>query len=239
MSVDARFQRTESLLGSQAMEKLAKTRVAIFGLGGVGGNAFEALVRMGIGEFDLIDFDVFSVTNLNRQLLATSDAIGEKKTEIAKKRALSINPNVNIHVHDLLYLPEKENDLDFAKFDYVIDAIDTVEGKIGLILECQRLGIPVISCMGCGNRIDPSKLKVGDIHKTEMDPLAKVMRSRCRKEGIKKLKVVYSLEKPLVPVTPIEGEAGGKKNPPGSTSLVPPVAGILLASEVIKDLLSC
>ena len=219
------------------MEKLSSSRVAVFGLGGVGGNAFEALVRMGIGEFDIIDFDTFSPSNLNRQLLATVDAIGRKKTEIARLRALSINPDVKINVHDLLYLPGKDNDLDFSKYDYVIDAIDTVEGKIGIILECQRLGVPVISCMGCGNRLDPSKLRVADIHKTEMDPLAKIMRSRCRKEGIKKLKVVYSIEQPLTPVTPIEGEAGGKKNPPGSTSLVPPAAGILLAHEVVKDLL--
>ena len=231
------FRRTTALIGAEAMEKLRKKRVAVFGLGGVGGHAFEALVRMGIGEFDIIDSDSFSITNLNRQLLATTDTIGQKKVEIAEKRAKSINPEVVIHAHDLFYLPEKESELVFSKFDYVIDAIDTVEAKVGIALTCQKLGVPLISCMGCGNRMDPSKLRVADISKTEMDPLAKIMRARCRKEGIKHLKVVFSLEPPMTPQGQIEPEEGGKKNPPGSTSLVPSSAGILLAAEAIKDLL--
>lgn len=231
------LDRSTALLGKEAIEKLKNSRVALFGLGGVGGHAFEALVRMGVGEIDVIDGDAFSITNINRQLLATIDTIGQKKVEIARIRAKSINPDVVIYPHDLFYLPEKENELPFNKFDYVIDAIDTVEAKVALAKTCQEKGIPIISCMGCGNRIDPSLLKVADIQKTEMDPLAKIMRGRCRKEGIPHLKVVYSLEPPLTPKEPVQAEEGGKRNPPGSTALVPCAAGILLASEVIKDLL--
>ncbi len=233
-----RFARTKALLGDGAMLRLSSAHVAIFGLGGVGGSAFETLVRMGVGHLTIIDCDVFSESNLNRQLLATEETVGMKKVEAAKKRALSINPNVVIDARHERFLSSEESELDFSKFDYVVDAIDTVPGKLAIAKECQKLGIPLIASMGCGNRIDPTALRIGDLFKTEMDPLAKVMRSAARKAGIKKLRVVYSLEKPLTPVQPIEGLPGDKKNPPASTALVPPAAGIMMAYEVIKSLIA-
>ena len=227
------FTRSEWLLGKEAIEKLHKCHVALFGVGGVGGAAMEALARAGIGAIDLIDNDVVSLTNLNRQLVATHETIGKKKVDVGEKRILSIYPECKVKKFPLFYLPG-ETQIDFSQYDYVIDAIDTVKAKLDLIKKCQEAGVPVISALGCGNRLDPSKLLVTDLFKTENDPLAKVMRREARALGIKKLKVVCSKELPL---KPNKEEEEGKISSPGSSPFVPPVAGYLLASEVIKDLL--
>ena len=233
------WTRSELLLGKENIDRLHSSRVAIFGLGGVGGNAFEALVRAGVGELDVIDSDSFKLTNINRQLLATHSTIGLKKTDVAEKRAKELNPNVIIHKHDHFYLPNDPGDIDFASFDYVVDCIDTVSAKLDIISKCKELGVPVISALGCGNRLDPSALVVTDISKTEMDPLAKVLRKACRERGIKKLMVVYSKEKPIKPLVIRDDKPGEmhQRDVPGSSSFVPPAAGLLLASYVVRDLL--
>ncbi len=238
------FSRTELLLGTAAMQQLAKARVAVFGLGGVGGYAVEALARSGIGALDLIDHDVVSISNLNRQILATHRTIGMYKTEAAKERILSIHPSCCVTTHNTFFLPETAAEFQFRDYDYVIDAIDTVTGKIQLILASQAAGTPIISAMGAGNKLDPSAFRVADIYSTKACPLARVMRQELKRRGVKKLKVVYSEEKPISAFAETENSnserEGGKraKAVPGSVAFVPSVAGLILAGEVIKDLIS-
>jgi len=235
-----KFLRTEMLLGKEALEKLNRSRVAIFGIGGVGGYALEALVRAGVGEIDIIDSDCVAVSNINRQILATVEAIGQKKVDVAKARAKSINPDVKINKFDIFYLPETADLFDFANYDYVIDAIDTVSGKMELIRRANSSNTPIICSMGTGNKLDPTAFEVADIHKTSVCPLAKVIRGMCRKEGIKHLKVVYSREEPRAPhdIENAEQKGASGRISPASCSFVPPVAGFILAGEVIKDLIS-
>ena len=235
-----KFLRTEMLLGKDAVEKLKNSRVAIFGIGGVGGYALEALVRAGIGEIDIIDSDDVAVSNINRQILATTKTVGQKKVDVAEARAKEINPDIKINKYPIFYLPETADTFDFANYDYIIDAIDTVSGKMELIKRANEIGTPIICSMGTGNKLDPSAFEVADIYKTSVCPLAKVMRGLCKKAGIKHLKVVYSKELPL---TPHEIESAEKKGTlgrtsPASCSFVPPVAGFILAGEVVKDLIS-
>lgn len=191
------FSRTQLLYGKEAMEKLKNSRVAIFGLGGVGGYVGEALVRSGIGSFDLIDDDKICLTNLNRQIIATFDTVGQYKTDVMKERMLKINPKVNVQTHQCFFLPENANDFSFEDYDYIIDAVDTVSAKIELVLKAQEHNIPIISSMGAGNKVDPTQFKITDIYKTKVCPLAKVMRRELKKRHVKKLKVVYSEEKPI------------------------------------------
>lgn len=238
----SQFSRTELLIGDQALALLKKSRVAVFGVGGVGGYVVEALARSGVGQIDLIDNDEVCLTNINRQIIATHETIGRKKVDVMEERILSINPDCLVHKHPCFYLPSVPNDIDFSSFGYVVDAIDTVSAKLDIVQKCKELSIPVMSCMGCGNRIEPTLLKVGDIFETSYDPLSKVMRRELRKRGIQSLKVLYSTECVL---RPLVGEAdfrnGEKtirtKEVPGSTAFVPPVAGLIIASEVIKDLI--
>ncbi len=227
--------RTEMLLGKEATEKLNRAAVAVFGLGGVGGYALEALVRAGIGRFVLVDSDTFAPSNLNRQILATEASIGRLKTEVAEERIHSINPNAEVQTHAIFFLPENADGFDFSKYDYVIDAIDTVSAKMELVRRCQRAGTPIISSMGTGNKLDPTRFEVSDIYKTSVCPLAKAMRTLCRKEGLAPFKVVYSKEEAI---TPMQAENGETKKPAvGSCSFVPSVAGLILAGEVIKDII--
>jgi tRNA A37 threonylcarbamoyladenosine dehydratase len=235
--MQSQFSRTELLLGSAAMERLQNARVAVFGIGGVGGYAVEALARSGIGTLDLFDHDTVSLTNLNRQIIATHDTIGMLKVDAAKLRIHSINPNCTVHVHPVFYLADTAEDFDFSVYDYIIDAIDTVTGKLLIIQNAIAAGVPVISCMGTGNKLDASALQVADISKTTGCPLARIMRKELRKRGIDHLKVVYSTEEALTPVgTGEEAAALGKRSIPGSTPWVPGVAGLILAGEVIQDL---
>ena len=230
------LQRTKMLLDEDQIQRLKRLRIAIFGLGGVGGGALEALARMGVGEFHLIDPDEFNQTNLNRQLLATHETLGQKKVDVAKRRVLSINPDANVFTYPLFYLPG-ENAIDFGNFDFVIDAIDTVSAKADIIKRCNELGIPVISAMGCGNRMDPSKLQVTDLFKTSGDPLSKIMRKKCRELGINRLAVVYSTEEPREVLFRVENDSPVRRDTPGSCALVPPVAGYLMAHYVITTVL--
>lgn len=246
--MEEQFCRTELLLGSRAMGRLAQSRVAVFGIGGVGGYVVEALVRSGIGAIDLIDHDRVSLSNLNRQIIATRETVGKNKVEIMRERILSIHPDCKVTAHQCFYLPETAEQFHFSEYSYVVDAIDTVTGKIQLILQAQEAGIPVISCMGTGNKLNPMELKVADLYETTVCPLAKVMRKELKRRGVKQLKVVYSPEKPI----PVRGakeilpENGQKtedsairqKPVPGSVSFVPSVAGLILASEVMKDLIA-
>lgn len=231
-----KFSRTGLLLGEDAMQKLASSKVAIFGVGGVGGYALEALVRSGVGEIDIIDNDTISITNLNRQIIATVDTIGKDKVQVAKDRAKSINPDVIINCHNTFYLPETSEEFNFEKYDYIIDAIDTVSGKISLVEKANRQNTKIISSMGAGNKLDPTAFEVSDIYKTQVCPLAKVMRYELKKRGIKKLKVVYSKE---IPIKPLQSEeVTSKRVTPGSVSFVPSVVGLIIAAQVIKDLIS-
>ena len=241
--MEDRFSRTRMLLGDGALRRLGAARVAVFGIGGVGGYVAEALARSGVGALDIIDDDVVCPSNLNRQIIATMDAIGREKVEVMAERLRSINPDIQIRVHRCFYLPQTADRFDFGEYDYVVDAIDTVTGKIGIILQAKEAGVPVISCMGTGNKLDPAKFEVADIYGTSVDPLARVMRRELGKRGVKSLKVVYSPEKPLVPARE-DREAGGKdpakpfvrRSTPGSVAFVPAVAGLILAGEVVKDL---
>lgn len=228
------------LLGKDAVEKLKNSRVAIFGIGGVGGYALEALVRAGIGEIDIIDSDDVAVSNINRQILATTKTVGQKKVDVAEARAKEINPDIKINKYPIFYLPETADTFDFANYDYIIDAIDTVSGKMELIKRANEIGTPIICSMGTGNKLDPSAFEVADIYKTSVCPLAKVMRGLCKKAGIKHLKVVYSKELPLTPHEIKSAEKKGTlgRTSPASCSFVPPVAGFILAGEVVKDLIS-
>lgn len=230
------FSRSELLLGREAMDKLSKSRVAVFGVGGVGGYAVEALVRSGIGAVDLIDNDKVSLTNLNRQIIATHSTIGEYKVDAAKKRCLDINPNVIVNTHNVFYLPENADEFDFSQYDYIVDAIDTVSGKIALVENANKSATPIISSMGAGNKLDAAAFEVSDVFKTSVCPLAKVMRRELKKRGIKKLKVVYSKEEPIKPKGECE-ESSAFRQLPGSVSFVPSVAGLIIAGEVVKDLI--
>jgi len=232
------FDRTRLLLGSAAMEKLKQSRVAVFGLGGVGGHAAEGLCRSGVGALDLFDNDEVSLTNLNRQLIATRETIGMPKTEAMKQRLLSINPDLQVEARQLFYLPENAEQVDLSRYDYVIDAIDTVSAKLELAVRCNRLGVRLISAMGAGNKLDPTKLVVTDINQTSVCRLARVMRQELRKRGVKKLKVCYSTEPALTSLAEesTEETAPGKRQTPGSTSFVPSVMGLIIAGQVVREL---
>ena len=229
------FTRTERLLGADAMERLAASRVAVFGVGGVGGYAVEALARSGVGTLDLIDNDKVCESNLNRQIIALHSTLGQYKVDVAAQRARDINPDITVNAHKLFYTPETAGELDFRSYDYIIDAIDTVTGKLDLAVKAQEYQIPVISSMGAGNKLDPGRFVVTDLAKTTMDPLARIMRKELKKRGIRHLKVVYSTEKPI-PVEPVDTEASLRRTTPGSTAWVPAAAGLMLAGEVIRDL---
>lgn len=236
--LENQFERTELLIGSDAVSVLKKSKVAIFGVGGVGGYVAEALARSGIGAFELVDRDVVSVTNLNRQIIATWKTIGREKTEVMAERIHDINPNADVVCRKCFFLPETADQFDFTQYDYVVDAVDTVTAKIEIILKAQKAGIPVISSMGAGNKLDPSKFEAADIYKTSVDPLARVMRRELKKRGVRKLKVVYSKEEPLKPLGKIEADPdAGRKDVPGSSAFTPSAAGLLIASEVVKDLI--
>lgn len=244
------FSRTQLLLGEDAMKKLADMRVAVFGIGGVGGYVCEALVRSGIGHFDLIDDDKVCLTNINRQIIATRKTIGKYKVDVMKERMLDINPEVEVNVHKCFFLPENADEFPFAEYDYVVDAVDTVTAKIELVMKSQKEGVPIMSSMGAGNKLDASAFRVADIYKTQMCPLAKVMRRELKKREVKKLKVVYSEEKPTRPIEDMsiscrtdcicppgaEHKCTERRDIPGSVAFVPSVAGLIIAGEVIKDL---
>ena len=233
------FSRIEALIGGDAMEVLQKSKVAVFGVGGVGGFAVEALARSGVGAFDLIDNDTVSVSNLNRQIIATVDTIGKPKVEVMRDRILSINPAAKITTRQSFFLPENREEYDFSEYAYVVDAVDTVTAKIAIIQFSKEAGVPVISSMGTGNKLNPMELEVTDISKTSVCPLAKVMRKELKARGIKHLKVVYSKELPLNPIEDdafVSDEARSRRATPGSVAFVPSVAGLILAGEVVKDL---
>ena len=233
------LSRTRLLLGDTAMEKLKNARVAVFGLGGVGGYVVEALARSGIGAMDLIDHDTISLTNINRQLLATRSTVGKSKAQAAADRVRDIDPDIRVTVHETFYLPDTADQFDFSRYDYIVDAIDTVTGKLMLAQRAQETGIPIISSMGTGNKLDPTAFRVADISQTRGCPLARIMRKECKKRGIRKLKVVYSEEEPLVPRSDegLEEIPEGRRALPGSVAFVPSVAGLIIAGEVIKDLI--
>lgn len=228
------FSRTELLLGKEGMEKLRNSRAAVFGIGGVGGHAAEALARSGVGALDLVDSDTISETNINRQIIATLDKVGQYKTDVMKERIVLINPEAQVTAYRKFFLPENSDEFDFSRYDYIVDAVDTVSAKIELVLKAQAAGVPVICSMGAGNKLDPTAFEVADIYKTSVCPLARVMRTELRKRGVKSLKVVYSKEPPITPLP--SDEECGKRTVPGSTAFVPSVAGLIIAGEVIKDL---
>ena len=230
------FSRTEMLLGPEAMERLRRARVAVFGLGGVGGSAAEALARGGVGALELFDYDRVSATNLNRQIIALHSTLSTFKADAARARLLDINPDMTVEARRVMYMPETSDPFDLGKYDYVVDAIDTVAGKIELVMRARQAGTPIISCMGTGNKLDPTAFRVADISKTSVCPLARVMRRELKKRGVQHLKVIYSTELPLTPAAGEQAPDGGEKRVPGSVSFVPPVAGMILAGEVIKDL---
>ena len=235
--IHEQFFRTQMLLGTDALERLQKARVAVFGIGGVGGYTVEGLARSGVGQLDLIDSDTVSVSNINRQILATHSTVGMLKVDAAKKRVLDINPNCIVRTYAVFYTPETADQFDFTQYDYIVDAIDTVTGKLALVERAHAVDTPIICCMGTGNKLDASAFEVSDISKTSMCPLARVMRRELGKQGIKHVKVVYSKEEALAP-TGWEEEAAalGKRQIPGSVAFVPGTAGLILAGEVIKDI---
>ena len=232
------FSRTEILLGAEAMEKLRGARVAVFGIGGVGGYTVEALARCGVGQLDLIDSDTVSISNINRQILATHSTVGRLKVDAARDRVLDINPACVVRTYPIFYLPDTAEQFDFTQYDYIVDCIDTVTGKLQLVERATAVGTPIICAMGTGNKLDPSAFQVSDISKTTMCPLARIMRKELKKRGINHLKVVYSQEEALSPaVDEEELKRTGKRQIPGSVSFVPGTAGLILAGEVIKDLI--
>ena len=231
-TVKEEFSRTARLLGEGAIERLQKSRVAVFGVGGVGGYVVEALVRAGVGAIDLVDNDRVSRSNINRQIVALQSTVGEYKTAVAKARALDINPEITVKTHEVFFTPETADGFDFSAYDYVVDAIDTVAGKIELAVRTAACGTPLISCMGAGNKLDPTRFEVADLYQTTVCPLARVMRRELKKRGVEKLKVVYSKEEP----SSVTQEGEGKPTP-ASVSFVPSVAGLIAAGEVIKDLI--
>ncbi len=230
------FSRTELLLGADGMEKLKRARVAVFGIGGVGGYAVEALARAGIGALDLIDNDVISLTNINRQIIALHSTVGLPKTDVMAARVKDINPECEVRTYQTFYGPDTAEQFDFAQYDYIIDAIDTVTGKLALAVNAQKANTPIISSMGTGNKLDPTAFTVTDIYKTSFCPLARIMRKELRKRGIERLKVVYSEEEALTPEGVTEELPQGRRSIPGSVSFVPSAAGLILAGEVIKDI---
>ena len=244
------FSRTELLLGKEAMDKLKNSRVAVFGIGGVGGYVCEALVRSGIGAFDLIDDDKVCLTNLNRQIIATRKTVGKYKVDVMKERMLEINPDVNVRIHKCFFLPENADEFPFDEYDYVVDAIDTVSGKIALVMQAKEHNTPIICSMGAGNKMDPTAFEVSDIYKTSVDPLARVMRYELKKRKVRKLKVVYSKEIPIKPMEDTENsckhnccppgterKCTARRQVPGSNAFVPSTVGLIIAGEVIKDLI--
>ena len=234
-----KFDRTKRLLGANAMEKLKNSHVAVFGIGGVGGHAADALVRSGIGEITIVDSDEVAESNINRQLIATTKTVGRKKVDVMEEHLLEINPEVKIHKHCCFFLLETKDDFDFASFDYVIDAVDTVTAKLALVEMCKEYDVPIVSSMGAGNKLDPTAFEVTDIYKTSVCPLAKVMRKELKARGIKHLKVVYSKEIPLEPIEDenfVSDEVRTRRATPGSIAFVPSVAGLILAGEVVKDI---
>lgn len=243
--MDSIFSRTQLILGSETMDKLANSRVAVFGIGGVGSFTVEALARSGIGEIDLIDSDKVCISNLNRQIIATFNTINRYKVDVAAERIATINPNAKVNTYKIFFTPETSKEFDFSKYNYVVDAIDTVSGKIELIMKANEVGTPIISSMGTGNKLNPTAFEVTDIYKTSVCPLARVMRSELRKRGIKKLKVVYSKEKPIKPVNyqhinniaDNSDISSSRKQIPGSIAFVPSVAGLIIAGEVVKDII--
>mgnify|MGYP004550549089 FL=1 len=244
------FSRTELLLGKEAMDKLAGCRVAVFGVGGVGGYVCEALVRSGVGAFDLIDDDKVCLTNLNRQIIATRKTVGKYKTDVMKERILEINPDADVRMHQCFFLPENADQFPFEEYDYIVDAVDTVTAKIALVMKAQEKNIPIISSMGAGNKLEASMFRVADIYKTKVCPLAKVMRRELKKRHVKHLKVVYSEEQPVRPIEDMaiscrthcicppgaQHKCTERRDIPGSTAFVPSVAGLIIAGEVLKDL---
>ena len=221
-----KFTRTENLIGKDKLNILQNSHIAVFGIGGVGGYVTEALIRAGVGKIDIIDNDTVSESNINRQIIATTKNIGKYKVDVMKERILDINPDVTVNAYNTLYLPNTADQFNFSKYDYVVDAVDNVTAKIELVLRANNSNVPIISSMGTGNKLDPTAFEVSDIYKTEICPLAKIMRTELKKRGVKKLKVVYSKEKPIT-----------NQRPPASISFVPSVAGLILASEVIKDII--
>lgn len=244
------FSRTQLLLGTEAMEKLKRARVAVFGIGGVGGYVCEALVRSGVGAFDLVDDDKVCLTNLNRQIIATRKTVGKYKVEVMRERILEINPDCDVRVHQCFYLPETADQFNFSDYDYVVDAVDTVTAKVTLVLKAQKAGVPIISCMGAGNKLDASALEVADIYDTSVCPLARVMRAELRKRGVKHLKVVYSKEPALTPIDDMTiscrthcicppdtaRKCTQRRQVPGSNAFVPAAAGLIIAGEVVRDI---
>ncbi|MBO6164725.1 MAG: tRNA threonylcarbamoyladenosine dehydratase [Lachnospiraceae bacterium] len=233
------FSRTALLLGQKRLKRLSECRVAVFGVGGVGGYVVEGLIRSGVGALDLIDNDTVAESNLNRQIIATCDTIGRAKVDVARERCLSINPQAKIRTYQCFYLPETQDQFDFTQYDYVVDAIDTVTGKIALVMQAQQAGVPIISAMGAGNKLDPTAFEVADIYETSICPLARIMRKELKKRGVKHLKVVYSREEALTPLSE-ENQSpetqSRRRSTPGSVSFVPSVAGLIIAGEVVKDL---
>ncbi len=244
------FSRTQLLIGKEGIDKLENARVAVFGIGGVGGYVVEALARSGVGSFDLVDDDKVCLTNINRQIIATRKTVGRYKVEVMRDRILEINPKAEVHIHQCFYLPETADQFDFSSYTYVVDAVDTVTAKISIIMKAQEANVPVISCMGAGNKLDPTKFEVTDIYKTQMCPLAKVMRRELKRRGVKSLKVVYSTEKPIRPQEDMsiscrnhcicppgaERKCTDRRDIPGSAAFVPSVAGLIIAGEIVKDL---
>ena len=244
------FSRTQLLLGQEGMEKLYRARVAVFGIGGVGGYTVEALARSGVGTLDLIDDDKVCLTNLNRQIFATRKTVGQYKVDVAQQRILEINPKAVVHTYKTFYAPQTAELFDFSQYDYVVDAIDTVTGKLELVEQAEKAGVPIISSMGAGNKLDPTAFEVADIYETSVCPLARVMRKELKKRGIKKLKVVYSKEPPMTPIEDMavscrtncicppgtERKCTQRRQVPGSNAFVPSVVGLIIAGEVVKDL---
>lgn len=232
------YARTALLLGQEAMDTLKNARVAVFGLGGVGGYVVEALARSGIGALELVDHDTISITNLNRQLLATRRTVGQSKVQAAADRVADIDPEIRVTLRQAFFSPDTAHDFDFSQYSYVVDAIDTVTGKLALVTAAQATGVPIISCMGTGNKLDPTKFQIADISKTSVCPLARIMRKECAKRGIRHLKVLYSTEDPhAVPASTSEELPEGRRSLPGSVAFVPSVAGLIIAGEVIRDLI--
>lgn len=244
------FSRTQLLFGSEGMERLYRARVAVFGIGGVGGYTVEALARSGVGELDLIDDDRVCLTNVNRQIFATRKTVGQYKVDVAEQRILEINPKAVVHIFKTFYAPQTADRFDFSQYDYVVDAIDTVTGKLELVLQAQRAGVPIISSMGAGNKVDPTAFEVADIYETSVCPLARVMRRELKKRGVQKLKVVYSKEPPLTPIDDMTiscrthcicppgtaRKCTQRRQVPGSNAFVPSVVGLIIAGEVVKDI---
>ncbi|MBD5083630.1 MAG: tRNA threonylcarbamoyladenosine dehydratase [Clostridiales bacterium] len=236
------FSRTELLLGKDGMDRLYRARVAVFGIGGVGGYTVEALARSGVGTLDLIDNDRVCLTNINRQILASHRTVGQFKVDVARERILDINPDAEVHTYKTFYTPQTATQFDFSQYDYIVDAIDTMAGKLELVEQARSAGVPIISCMGAGNKMDPSAFEVADIYETSMCPLARIMRRELKRRGIEKLKVVYSKEPPMTPIGDVDGppdaaqEGVRHRQTPGSNAFVPAVAGLIIAGEVIRDL---